>query len=292
MLNVEQARSFRVPQAQDVCDPRATILYALGVGAGLGAIDEQHLLFERDLAVLPTMALVLGTPGFWPMAPELGWDWSRILHGEQTLKLFRPLGLGQVVDGRIEIVDIADKGAGKPALVRARRTLRTPTDRLIAEMEEVWVLRGAGGFGGARDLAGPPAAIMPDRPADALLDLPTAPNQAMLYRLTGDRNPLHIDQGTAQTAGFDRPILHGLATMGLVGRAISHLCCGDDPTRLTEMRVRFTAPVWPGETVRTEIWRDGDGLLFRACVPDRDSVVIDGGYARLDGFSEEQDRLK
>ncbi|ALR21826.1 MULTISPECIES: MaoC family dehydratase [Sphingobium] len=285
MLNVEQVRSFRVPEAQDACDPRSAILYALGVGAGLGGIDEQRLVFERDLAVLPTMALVLGTPGFWPMAPELGWDWPHILHGEQTLKLFRPLELGQLVNGRIEITDLADKGVGKPALVRAKRILTTPTDRLIAEMEEVWVLRGAGGFGGARNLSGSGAAEMPERLADTVLDLPTAVNQAMLYRLTGDRNPLHIDEGTAQAAGFERPILHGLATMGLVGRALTHACCDGDPTGLTEMRVRFTAPVWPGETVRTEIWRHGAEISFRASVPDRNIIVIDGGYARIGGFT-------
>lgn len=292
MLDVEQLRGFRVPEAQDVCDPRGAILYALGVGAGLAAIDEQRLIFERDLAVLPTMALVLGTPGFWPMAPELGWDWPRILHGAQSLKLFRPLDLGQVVNGRIEITGLADKGLGKPALVRARRLLMTPTDRLIAEMEEVWVLRGAGGFGGSRDLDGGEAVQMPARPADALLDLPTSPNQAILYRLTGDRNPLHIDHGTAQAAGFERPILHGLATMGLVGRALVHLCCDGDPALLTEMRVRFTAPVWPGETVRTEVWRHGDEIVFRASVPDRNRIVIDGGQARIGGFTEEQDTLK
>lgn len=291
MLDVERLRGFRVPEAQDVCDPRSAILYALGVGAGLGAIDERHLVFERDQAVLPTMALVLGTPGFWPMAPELGWDWPRILHGEQTLKLFRPLELGQLVNGRIEIVGLADKGVGKPALVRAKRVITTPTDRPIAEMEEVWVLRGAGGFGGSRDLDGPAPVVIPDAPADACLDLPTASNQAMLYRLTGDRNPLHIDQGTAQAAGFDRPILHGLASMGLVGRALIHLCCGGDPVLLTDMRLRFAAPVWPGETVRTEIWRRGDAVSFRASVPDRNSIVIDGGEARVGGFKEERDIL-
>lgn len=292
MLNVEQLDRFRIPEAQDACDPRSAILYALGVGAGLGSIDEQHLVFERELAVLPTMALVLGTPGFWPMASELGWDWPRILHGEQTLKLFRPLELGQLVNGRIEITGLADKGAGKPALVQAKRTLTTPTDRVIAEMEEVWVLRGAGGFGGPRNLNAAEAVSMPDRRADAFLDLPTAANQAMLYRLTGDRNPLHIDQGTAAAAGFERPILHGLATMGLVGRALTHICCGGDPTGLTEMRVRFTAPVWPGETVRTEIWRQGDDITFRAIVPGRNDVVIDSGYAHVGGFRKEQDEDK
>ncbi|CAM8672845.1 MULTISPECIES: MaoC/PaaZ C-terminal domain-containing protein [Sphingobium] len=284
MLNLDRLRAFAVPAAEDICDPRSAILYALGVGAGLGAIDEQHLLFERDLEVLPTMALVLGTPGFWPMAGELGWDWPRILHGEQSLRLLRPLELGQLVHGRIEIGDVADKGPGKAALVRAKRTLMTPTDLVIAEMEEIWVLRGAGGFGGPRDLPGQMATTMPDEPAHALLDLPTAINQALLYRLTGDRNPLHVDAGTAASAGFDRPVLHGLATMGLVSRALVHLCCGGQAALLTGMSARFTAPVWPGETVRTEIWRDGDNILFRASIPDRSVVVMDGGRACVAGF--------
>lgn len=284
MLNLDRLRDFAIPAAQDMCDPRSAILYALGVGAGLAPIDEQHLVFERDLAVLPTMALVLGTPGFWPMAAELGWDWANILHGEQSLRLLRPLELGQLVHGRIEIGDIADKGPGKPALVRAKRTLMTPTDLVIAEMEETWVLRGAGGFGGAHDLPGAAAVAMPDEPAHAVLDLPTAINQALLYRLTGDRNPLHVDAGTAASAGFDRPILHGLATMGLVGRALVHLCCDGNPARLTAISARFTAPVWPGESVWTEIWRTGDDVLFRASVPERGVVVMDGGRACVAGF--------
>jgi acyl dehydratase len=284
VLDLEKLRAYRIPPTQEVCDVRDTILYALAVGAGLGAIDEQHLVFERDLALLPTMALVLGTPGFWPMDPRLGFDWPTILHGEQSLTLHRLLEPGQHLTGRIEILDVADKGPGKPALVRARRTLVTPTDLLIAEMDEVWVLRGAGGFGGERDLPGTPAVIMPDAPADATLDLPTARNQAMLYRLTGDRNPLHIDPGTAALGGFDRPILHGLSTMGLVGRALIHLCCDGDPYRLTAMRLRFTAPVLPGDVVRTEIWRSGEEILFRAGVPERGITVIDSGLASVGGF--------
>ena len=289
ILDLDRLRGFRIPEAQDVCDPQSAILYALGVGAGLASIDEQHLVFERELAVLPTMALVLGTPGFWPMAPGLGWDWPRILHGEQSLSMFRPLELGQLVQGRIEISDVADKGTGKPALVRAKRVLTTPTDRVIAEMEETWVLRGAGGFGGPQDLPSLAGPAVPDRTADASLDLPTAINQAMLYRLTGDRNPLHVDAGTAAAGGFDRPILHGLATMGLVSRALVHLCCDGNPTLLTAMRVRFTAPVVPGETVRTEIWREGDRIAFRASVPARDTVVIDGGSARIGEFENERE---
>lgn len=285
VLDLDRLRSYRIPPVREACDVREAILYALGVGAGLSDLDERALVFERDPRVLPTMALVLGTPGFWPMDPELGLDWPTILHGEQTLRLFRPLQPGQQLTGRIEIGEVADKGPGKPALVRARRILTTPNDAILAEMDETWVLRGAGGFGGERDLPASPGRALPARPADAAVALPTARNQAALYRLTGDRNPLHIDPETAGMGGFDRPILHGLSTMGVVGRALIHLCGGGDPHRLTAMSLRFTAPVFPGETIRTEIWRDDDGsVLFRAAVAERNVVVIDGGVAAVDGF--------
>ena len=284
MLNVDRLRAFVIPEAQDVCDPKEVILYALGVGAGLGQIDEQRLVFERGLAVLPTMALVLGTPGFWPMAPELGWDWRHILQEEQSLRLSLPLEVGQVVHGRTEIGDVADEGPDGAALVRTKRTLTTPTGRLIGEMEETWVLRGAGGFGGNSDLPRLFADAIPALPADGALDLPTAPNQALLYRLTGDRNPLHVDPDTAAAAGFERPILHGLGTMGLVSRALVHLCCDGEPGRLTELCGRFTAPAWPGEMIRTEVWRGGESVLFRASVPERAVKIIEG-RASVGGFS-------
>jgi len=126
--------------------------------------------------------------------------------------------------------------------------------------------------------------VMPSRAPDATLDLPTSRQQAMLYRLSGDRNPLHVEPETARMAGFDRPILHGLSTMGLAGRAIVHLCCGGDPARLSFLAVRFTAPVIPGDMIRTEIWREGEEVLFRALVPERGEVVIDGGRAMIDAF--------
>ena len=284
-LDVARLRAYAVPSHRDSYDPRDAILYALGTGAGLSdTVDELDLLYERRLKVLPTMALVLGTAGFWPMDPKAGLDWPRILHGEQTLRLARPLASDDELVGATVIGDIADKGQGKPALVRATRTLRSLGGTTIATMDEVWVLRGAGGFGGERALPGAPPAISPERPPDAAIDLPTAPNQAALYRLSGDRNPLHVDPPAAAAAGFERPILHGLSTMGLIGRALVHRCCCGDPARLSSLAVRFTAPVFPGETIRTELWQEGGAIAFRASVPARDTIVIDGGRATIDAF--------
>src|SRR3546814_7607957 len=130
----------------------------------------------------------------------------------------------------------------------------------VATIEEVYVLRGAGGYGGVNQPVGAPMQPVPDRMADAVLDLPTFAQQAVLYRLNDDRNPLHIDPAIAKESGFDRPVLHGLSTFGVVGRALVHLCCGGDPARLNAMRVRFTSPVFPGDVIRTEVWEEGNEI--------------------------------
>jgi acyl dehydratase len=283
-LDVEKLRAYAIPQALDDYDPRDAILYALGVGAGLSSdIDETAFLFERQLQVLPTMALVLGTPGFWPMDPKSGLDWLNILHGEQRLELHVPLDPAGTMIGETVITDLADKGQGKAALVRAVKQLTTPGGTLVAEATETWVVRGAGGFGAPQNLPGDPLPPVPQRDPDFEITLPTSPAQAATYRLTGDRNPLHIDPETARSAGLDRPILHGLSTMGLLARAVIHACCGGDAARLHEIALRLTAPVYPGETVRTHIWQDGTALHFRAEAVERGIRVIDNGLAEIVG---------
>jgi acyl dehydratase len=285
-LNLAKLLAYRVPDARDDYDPRDAIVYALGVGAGLSPdIDELRYLYERDLQVLPTMALVLGTAGFWPMDPASGLDWLEILHGEQRLTLHRPLDSAATLIGETRVSEIADKGPGKPALVRAVKQLRTPGGTLVAEAIETWVVRGAGGFGGARELPGEALAPVPERAPEHALTLPTALTQAAAYRLSGDRNPLHIDPVMAKRAGSDRPILHGLATLGVAARAVIHAACGSDATRLRSIAARFTAPVYPGETLATEIW-EGESLHFRATVVERGVTVIDNGVATRNGFAQ------
>jgi len=279
-LDRDRLLAYTIPVARDDYDPRDAILYALGVGAGLsGEVDETQFLFERRLQVLPTMALVLGTPGFWPMDPKSGLDWPAILHGEQRLKIFTPLDPDGTLIGETRVTDLADKGPGKAALVRANKQVKTPGGMLVAETSETWVVRGAGGFGGARELPGDPLPAVPARDPDYEIALPTSRAQAAIYRLSGDRNPLHIDPATARAAGLDRPILHGLSTMGVIARALIHVCCGGEAASLREIALRFTAPVYPGETIRTQIWQDGTALQFRADVVERNLRVIDNGAA-------------
>lgn len=281
-LDRDTLLAYSIPVARDDYDPRDAILYALGVGAGLSAeVDETTFLFERQLQVLPTMALVLGTPGFWPMDPKSGLNWPAILHGEQRLRLYVPLDPDGTLIGETRVTDLADKGAGKAALVRAAKQVRTPGGVLVAESSETWVVRGAGGFGGARDLPGESLPAVPRRDPDFEIALPTSRAQAAIYRLSGDRNPLHIDPATARAAGLDRPILHGLSTMGVVARALIHVCGQGDAAALREIALRFTAPVYPGETIRTQIWQNGTTLQFRADVVERDLRVIDNGVAQI-----------
>jgi len=286
VLDAERLLRYKVPGAHDVYDPRDTILYALGTGAGLAPhVDELNLVFERDLKALPTIAFVLGTPGFWAMDPAVGLDWPRILHGEQSLVLYRPLQAQGAIIGSTRVGELADKGPGKPALLRIYRTLTDESGAKVADISEVWVLREAGGFGGERALAGPPPVIVPETPPTHSVDLPTSLQQALIYRLSGDRNPLHVEAETARVGGFDQPILHGLSSLGLAARALVHMHCGGDPMRLSSIAARFTAPVVPGDTIRTQSWQDADRIVFQSIAIERGVVVIDGGTATVDRFA-------
>ncbi|MDT0576265.1 MaoC/PaaZ C-terminal domain-containing protein [Croceicoccus sp. F390] len=281
-LDVEKLLAYKIPETHDEYDPKDVILYAIGVGAGLSCeIDETRFVYEQDLQVLPTMALVLGTPGFWAMAPESGLDWMAILHGEQRLKIHAPLETAGILVGNTTVTDLADKGPGKPALIRAKKEIHTLSGTLVAETSETWFIQGAGGFGGERTLPTEPRAQIPQRDPDYAVVLPTNAAQAAIYRLSGDRNPLHIDPAVAASAGFDRPLMHGLGTMGIVGRALVHAACGGVASALREMNVRFTAPVFPGDSIQTHIWQDGETLYFRAYRNGTEQCVIDNGFARI-----------
>jgi len=261
-----------------------TILYALGLGFGADPMDRDQLRFvyEDGLKALPTMATVLAHPGQFAKNPESGIDWKRVVHGEQSVVIHKLLPAAGAVVGRTVIEEIVDKGAGKGALLYSRRDVRDKeTGELLASLRSTSFLRGDGGFGGP---SGPtrPAHALPERAPDLVCDIATLPQAALIYRLSGDYNPLHADPEIAAMAGFPRPILHGLCTFGVAGHALLRTLCGYDPTRLRRMEARFSAPVFPGETVRTEIWREGQGRAgFRCRVLARDAVVINNGLAEF-----------
>jgi acyl dehydratase len=264
-------------------DVRDVILYALGVGVGIDnptSAETLRFIYEKDVQVLPTMAAVLANPGFWAKHPRYGLDWKRILHGEQSLTLHRPLPDEGKLLSRIVIEDIYDKGADKGAVMYSRREIYNyrSGDHLATERKAAF-LRGDGGKGGRTDAAPPPYPV-PDKAFDLEIPLPTRQDQALIYRLSGDYNPLHIDPDIARQARFDRPILHGLCTYGVAGRALLTGLAGGDASRLTSMSCRFSSPVYPGETIVTEIWKVAAGqAAFQSRVAERDVVVLSNGRA-------------
>lgn len=271
-------------------DRRDTILYALGVGAGQQPCNTRDLAFllEDRLLALPTMAVVLAYPGFWQMEPQYGIDWRRLLHAEQSCEFHAMLPVEGEVRGELTIDAISDKGAGRGALLRATRKIYSePDNRLLATVRQLSLLRGDGGKGGGGAMP-EPLRTVPNIPADIEVPLVTRPEQALLYRMSGDRNPLHADPEVAEAAGFGRPILHGLCTYGFVGREIVTGFCHTDPTRLKSLECRFTSPVYPGDVLRLLLWRESQfEFAFRVNAPDRDATVIDYGRAVLSEVERE-----
>jgi acyl dehydratase len=256
-------------------DSTASILYALGVGAGTGDLA---LTTENSDGItqqaLPTMAIVVAATDPTLMDRVGHFDPATIVHGGQELELHVPFPVSGEVECTSKIVGIFDKGSGAVVVVETKSVdteSRTPafTTRATA------FVRGAGGFGGDR---GPPSNIdMPDRPADAVIDQQTRPDQALLYRLSGDRNPLHSDPTFAARAGFDVPILHGLCTFGFAARGLLRELLAGDVTRVQSIAVRFSAPVLPGDSLRTEAWSCSPEELRFLTRRGDGTVVLDGG---------------
>lgn len=256
------------------------LLYALGVGAGQDDPTQELAYTTENTAgvtqvAIPTYAIVLAQFG-GPQLGLTGVDFTQLLHAEQALTLHRPLPVAGLVELTSMITDIFDKGSG--ALVVNKTTGVIDGEPAFTTRSSVFV-RGAGNFGGER---GPSAQYTPpEQPADAELKFQTAVGQALLYRLTGDRNPLHSDPAFAAAGGFDRPILHGLATYGITVRLLINEFADGNPSRLSAVDGRFTKPVWPGDELVVSAWRDGDNaVIFRTANASGD-VVLDRGRAEF-----------
>ncbi len=279
-LNVVGMNSEPVERSWTATD---SLLYALGVGAGSLAPDHE-LEFttensaDRSQRVLPTFATVLG--GGSPRGLELGtFDPALLLHGEEGIELFGAIPPHGTVSSSATVTGIYDKGSG--ALVVTESTARyVDTGGPAWKTTNGLFLRGEGGFGGERGPAAG-AAPWPGGPPDHVVTYATRPDQALVYRLSGDRNPLHSDPVFARRAGFERPILHGLCTYGFTGRALLHALCESDPDRFRSMHGRFSRPTYPGETLTVSMWVDGPTARFRT-VSGRGETVIDQGEFRFD----------
>ena len=282
-LNPAQLLALDIPDVEHTYAAKDCILYALGLGLGQDPMDENELAFvyEKSLKVLPTFPVVQGYSAYTFRRPELGITWTHVVHGEHAVRVHAPIAREGTVIGRTRILDVIDKGEGRGALIYSeRRIIDKPSGALIATINQTTFCRADGGFGGDKRETPAPHAI-PERAPDMVCDLTTRPETALIYRLSGDINPLHAEPAFAHAGGYPRPILHGLATFGVAGHALLKSLCGYDPARLTAMAGRFSAPVFPGETIRTEIWRDGGIASFRARVVERDVIAINNGRAEI-----------
>lgn len=260
-----------------------TMLYAIGIGFGSDPLNERELPYVADLRALrtvPTMASMLWSGD---LLDDCGWDRSKVLHGEQRLELYRPLPPAAKLLTNQWVVAAYDRGANLGAKILVETEARLARDdTVLFSLGSTLIARGDGDFGG------PPAAEpllhkMPKREPDLRCDLVTRPDQALIFRLSGDFNPLHADPAYARQAGFDAPILHGRCTYGIACRAILKTICDYDFTLIAGFDARFSSPVYPGDVVTTDMWQDRNIVSFRCRVEARNVTVIDNGKCTLVG---------
>jgi acyl dehydratase len=282
-MNLAKLLEFRIPSVEAKLTAKDAMLYALGVGVGDRPQEANDLQFVYEgstpLKVVPSYANVICHPGAWVTAPELEIDWVKLLHGEQGFEMHKPLEPGITYAGSNQVLGVLDKGAGKGAMLFVRKQLReVGSGALASTITSTYVLRGDGGCGSTVGEA-PALHPIPERAPDTSVELATLARAALIYRLSGDYNPIHADPMLARQAGFEKPILHGLCSLGVATRAVMRACCDDDPARLRSLKLRFSSPVYPGETLVTDIWRDGEVVSFRTRVAERDLVVLNNGRA-------------
>ena len=283
-MNLTALTTHKFPAQRVSYAARDTILYALSVGAGVDPLNagDLKLVYEKDLCALPSMATVLAYPGVWINEPQFGVDYLKLLHGEQDLTVHKTLPPQAEVLGECHVTAVVDKGPGRGVLVYFSREIRAAHSReLYCTVSSTLFLRADGGCGNY----GVPPAPQPAVPVVAGEkfhdQLRTTANMALLYRLNGDLNPIHADPVIAGQAGFDRPILHGLCSYGVAGYMLVRSLCGYDPSRLRSLGVRFSAPVYPGETLSIDGTLAAGGVHFRVTALERNQVVMTNGYARV-----------
>lgn len=257
------------------------LLYAIGVGAGLGDPAQELQFTTENTAgveqqVLPTYGVLLAQAR---AAGSLGdFDRAMLVHAEQAIELHKPLPVQGTLRTSAVVTGIYDKGSG--ALIETQnQAVDAATGEPLVTTTSSTFIRGEGGFGGDRGTAEPWQ--LPDRAPDIKVTQETRPEQALLYRLSGDRNPLHSDPSFAARGGFSRPILHGLCTYGVTGRALLHEVCGSDPARFRAMSGRFSRPVLPGESLVVSIWVGDNGTAQFQTAKEDGTVVIDRGTLRF-----------
>ncbi|MCL4871323.1 MAG: MaoC family dehydratase N-terminal domain-containing protein [Anaerolineae bacterium] len=286
-IDPRQVVGYSFPPLQFAYSQRDVALYALGVGAAADPLDPEELKFVYELSPaftpLPTMAVTFPFDAIGNLmnVPGMRFNPMMLLHGEQELDLLRPLPIQAALTNEAKITHVYDKGSG--ALLMIEAISRDEAGHVVCINRSSVFVRGLGGFGGERGPSGLKNQP-PDRAPDEVMIQKTAENQALLYRLAGDPNPLHADPAMAAWGGFHRPILHGLCTFGFAGRAVLKLFANQDPRRIKRLECRFTRHVFPGETLVTEMWQqEPDRVLFQVWVQERDEIVLANAAATLAG---------
>lgn len=285
-MNLENviARPF-----QPICqtyDWRAAALYALSLGMGADPTDEEELQYVyegREQRVVPSMCVTLGWPPLWIAEPPMEISWPRVLHGEQRFELHRPLPLGATIRAAHRVRAVVDKGPDRGAVLYFETEIEDAvTGTPLASLRAANFLRDDGGCGDFGD-APPPLSALPSQGSpDHWIDYSTSGQAALLYRLASqDYMPIHADPQLARSAGFDRPIAHGLNTLGIACRAILKHILPNEAHRLRAMAVRFVSPAFPGDTIRVELFRRPEGIRFRAWAIERQVLVLDRGHCEL-----------
>ena len=289
MIDYQVVKNWVFDDVRCVYTARDSMLYALAIGLGAEPTDPYQLryAYEKNLQAVPTMATIMGAPGAWWRDSRTGADAVKLVHGEQGLRLIRPLSVNGNLIAKNRVHSLSDKGEGRGAIgVVMRDLVDAETGELVAQSRNVSFLRGDGGFSAVSGISDPfpePLPRMPEEPAHLTIQLSTLPQAALLYRLTGDLNPLHADPEVASAAGFRQPILHGLCTYGMACHAVLRAVLRYDAARLRALAVRFTAPVYPGEDVHFELWRvDAGTMRLRARVNARNAIVLDNGVVEID----------
>ncbi len=253
-------------------EERDVMLYALGIGA-----KELPFIFERNLKVIPTFAVIPAFPALMGLAQNVEINPVMLLHGEQGFQIAKTIPTSGSLTTSGTVTGVYDKGKGALITIDSKTT-DAAGETVFTNTSGVFI-RGAGGFGGDR---GPQAANKaPERAPDKSVDDTTLDIQAAIYRLSGDRNPLHVDPDFSKMAGYDRPILHGLCSFGYAGRAVLAEYCDNDPDRLAGLSVRFSGVVYPGDTITTEMWDEGNGKIIVQAKTQEGRVVISNAAAEV-----------
>ena len=275
---------WRIPPVERGFTRKDTILYALGIGAGADPCDAGQLRFvtEEGLLALPSFPTALAYPALWYAEPGTGVDLAHVVHAELGFENSGAFPVEGRVRGETRVTAVVDKGASVGALLATECLVRDlATGQVVSRIESSSMARNLGGFAEGRPRTTAVSAPPPARPAERSLEITTLPQAALVYRLSGDLNPLHADPRRARQAGFDRPILHGRCTFGIAAWALVRLYCPEAPARLARIHARFSQPVFPGETLCVETWDEGDRILFRVRVPARDKAVLSHGVAAV-----------